>query len=216
MKGPLEQPRIFFLNGPSSSGKTTLAKNLQWKLEFPYLHIGLDHLISMMPAKINNWEGEVAQGGFWWRRIKDMKGQWFSYIQEGPFAKKLSRLFRRLVLSMIDQGYFLIIDDVCTIKKQLLLWKKTLSPFLVMYIRVTADADILEERGLSRGNRIAGCGRAQREMIHQDIDWYDVEIDTTHSSPDACACQLIEEGKRFYRKRCCLVTPLMQKAGNAL
>ena len=35
-------PKIIYLNGPSSSGKTTLAKALQESLEEPYLHIGID------------------------------------------------------------------------------------------------------------------------------------------------------------------------------
>ena len=34
--------RIIYLNGPSSSGKTTLAKALQDSFSDPYLHLGID------------------------------------------------------------------------------------------------------------------------------------------------------------------------------
>lgn len=52
--------KIIYLNGPSSCGKTTLAKSLQNAFSEPYLHIGIDKLIGFMPAKINNWEGGPA------------------------------------------------------------------------------------------------------------------------------------------------------------
>ena len=49
---------IILLNGPSSSGKSTLANILQSKLNDPFLHIGIDKMIGMMPEAINNWEGD--------------------------------------------------------------------------------------------------------------------------------------------------------------
>ncbi len=49
--------QIIYINGPSSSGKTTLAKALQQEFDQPFLHIGIDRVIGMMPEKLNNWEG---------------------------------------------------------------------------------------------------------------------------------------------------------------
>ena len=51
---------IIFLNGTSSSGKTTLALALQEVLPEPYLHIALDQFRDGMPAKyrgLNSPEG---------------------------------------------------------------------------------------------------------------------------------------------------------------
>src|SRR6476646_10224632 len=42
---------IILLNGTSSSGKTTLAKALQERLETPFLHAGIDHFIFMLPKR---------------------------------------------------------------------------------------------------------------------------------------------------------------------
>jgi chloramphenicol 3-O phosphotransferase len=56
--------QIIYLNGPSSSGKTTLAKALQEEFEQPFLHIGIDRVIGMMPVKLNNWDGGEALQGF--------------------------------------------------------------------------------------------------------------------------------------------------------
>lgn len=48
---------IIYLNGPSSSGKTTLAKGLQQAFDELFLHIGIDKIISWMPEKVNDWTG---------------------------------------------------------------------------------------------------------------------------------------------------------------
>mgnify|MGYP003342011459 CR=1 FL=1 len=55
--------QIIYLNGPSSSGKTSLVKALQDKLSQPFLHVGVDKIIGMMPAKLNDWTGGEAPEG---------------------------------------------------------------------------------------------------------------------------------------------------------
>ncbi|MBL1241828.1 MAG: chloramphenicol phosphotransferase, partial [OCS116 cluster bacterium] len=42
---------IIFLNGASSTGKTSIVKALQDLLEDNYLHIGIDKFLGMMPEK---------------------------------------------------------------------------------------------------------------------------------------------------------------------
>lgn len=54
--------QIIYINGPSSAGKTTLAHAVQEEMEQPFLHIGIDRVIGMMPEKLNNWEGGHALG----------------------------------------------------------------------------------------------------------------------------------------------------------
>src|SRR6056297_607177 len=41
--------KVIFLNGTSSSGKTTIAKELQKSLEKPYLYISLDNYLNNLP-----------------------------------------------------------------------------------------------------------------------------------------------------------------------
>ncbi len=66
--------QIIYINGPSSSGKTTLAQALQQEFDVPFLHIGIDRVIGMMPNKLNNWEGGPAPLGFSWKSSVDETG----------------------------------------------------------------------------------------------------------------------------------------------
>jgi chloramphenicol 3-O phosphotransferase len=59
--------RIIFLNGASSSGKSTLARFLQEALAEPFLYVSSDHLVAsgMLPARRD------PQGAFaWWEQMR--------------------------------------------------------------------------------------------------------------------------------------------------
>jgi chloramphenicol 3-O phosphotransferase len=45
------QPTIIFINGTSSSGKTSLLKTLQARFPEPYLDMGIDRFIWMLPKR---------------------------------------------------------------------------------------------------------------------------------------------------------------------
>lgn len=66
--------QIIYLNGPSSVGKTTLAKAIQEAFEEPFLHMSFDKVIGLMPQKMNNWTGGYASSGFRWKSAIDHKG----------------------------------------------------------------------------------------------------------------------------------------------
>src|SRR5215469_9840066 len=59
--------RIIFLNGASSSGKSTLAKALQQALPEPFLHVSSDHLVAsdMLSARRDS-DGPFA----WWTQMR--------------------------------------------------------------------------------------------------------------------------------------------------
>jgi chloramphenicol 3-O phosphotransferase len=59
--------RIIFLNGASSSGKSTLAKAMQQALPEPFLHVSSDHLVAsgMLPAR-RDLDGPFA----WWQQMR--------------------------------------------------------------------------------------------------------------------------------------------------
>jgi chloramphenicol 3-O phosphotransferase len=183
--------QIIYLNGPSSSGKTTLAKALQQAFEQPYLHIGLDRVIGMMPDKLNNWEGEPAPLGFSWKSSVDETGHIVQEIQTGPFAEKMIQTFMEIVLSMAKIGHYIIIDDVSFGKCQVDTWREVLKDFNVLWIGINAPLDILEQREQARGNRILGSARAQNLRVHQGMH-YDLEFETHRDSLEVMVHKILE------------------------
>lgn len=173
--------QIINLNGPSSSGKTTLAKALQHSFEEPFLHVGIDKIIGWMPEKINNWTGGEAPHGFSWKKSVDSSGNPIQEIQAGPYAQKIGKTFQKIVLALAKLGHCIVIDDVSFGKQQLDEWKKLLEDFRVLWVGVNAPLDILEHREMERGNRIQGSARGQFHKVHVNAS-YDLEIDTHQAS----------------------------------
>jgi chloramphenicol 3-O phosphotransferase len=155
---PLYQ--IIYLNGPSSSGKSELVKALQNFLEQPFLHIGIDKMIGMMPAKFNNWQGGFAPLGFSWKEVKDTDGASMQELQIGSFAHKIYQTYKDIVLTLARSGYFIIIDDVSFGIKEFDQWKELLVDYQILYVGVHAPLNIIEERERDRGNRMVGSARA--------------------------------------------------------
>lgn len=169
--------KIIYLNGPSSSGKTTLAKALQQAFEEPFLHLGIDKIIGFMPAKINNWEGGDAPLGFCWKPDIDPTGNPTYHIHAGPFAKLIIRSLKDIALLLASQQYNLIIDDVAFGGIEVEEWKQTLNEYSVLYVGVVTPLEILEQREKARGDRCLGSARGQYFKVHENVE-YDLEIDT--------------------------------------
>ncbi len=175
--------QIIYLNGPSSSGKTTLAKALQHAFQELFLHVGIDKIIGWMPEKVNNWTGGEAPLGYSWKKGTDESGNSIQELQIGPYAEKIAKTFQEIALMLAKIGHHLIIDDVSFGKKQVDEWKELLKDFKVLWIGVNAPLSVLEEREKERGNRIVGSARGQFHKVHVDAT-YDLEVDTHHATLD--------------------------------
>lgn len=176
-----EPVQIIYLTGPSSSGKTTLAKALQHTFEEPFLHVGIDKIIGWMPEKINDWTGGEAPLGYSWRKSKDASGHLIHELQIGPYAQKICKTFQEVVLTLAKMGHHIIIEDLSFGKQQLEEWKQILKNFRVLWVGVNAPLSVLEQREKERNNRIQGSARGQFHKVHADAT-YDLEIDTHQAS----------------------------------
>lgn len=187
--------QIIYINGPSSCGKSTLIKALQQDLKEPYLHIGVDRMIAMMPEKTNNWNGGAAPlGGFSWLSSKDEYGNPLQELQMGPFAVKMNKTLKEMVLTLARMGHFVIIDDISLSKEEIETWQKTLKDFNTLWIGLKAPLALLEEREKQRGDRIIGSARSQFMKIPKDLP-YDIEFDVSQTS----LSQMVEKIKsRLY------------------
>jgi chloramphenicol 3-O phosphotransferase len=191
------QGKVIFLNGPSSSGKTSIAKLLQEKLPEPYLRVGIDQLIEMMPARLNDWEGNTIEKlGFYWEKDHDTYGKKISRIQMGPYAQKINNALRSIVLTMLKEGFNIIVDDVCISRESFFRWQKILSIYNTLYVGISAPVEILELREKARGDRVHGSARAQHEVSH-DGNQYNLMLDTSTNSIEECVAKIITQWKKY-------------------
>jgi chloramphenicol 3-O phosphotransferase len=175
---------VIFLNGPSSVGKSAIAKELQKQLVEPYLHIGFDWFSQTMPAKMwNNSEGFSYQS-------KDEKGKKLTKIVAGKEAQKVKNSRAPVVKTLLECGHNLIIDEVVISKESTEKYLNVLEPYNVIFVGLTAPEATLRLREQQRGDRKSGIAVAQSKKIHKNMK-YDLFIDTHDAKPTDSAKKII-------------------------
>jgi chloramphenicol 3-O phosphotransferase len=59
----------------------------------------------------------------------------------------------------------------------------------VLWVGVHCSPEAAAARELARGDRVPGMAARQAEAVHRGVV-YDVEVDTTHAEPVACAREI--------------------------
>ena len=166
MKKPKEPQKIILLNGPSSSGKSTLSRALQKQLqESLFVNYSIVSIDDFMKLATNEkiYEDDVFEisGDMCDQVIKDLKKY------DG-----------------------VIIDHVITserIYEQLL---KALEQYTILTVLVTCPLDVLQEREKARGDRCIGSAEASYEYVYPRFG-YDMTVDTFFHTPKMCALRII-------------------------
>lgn len=176
--------RIVLLNGVGSVGKSSIAKALQGITAEPFLHLSMDAFIDMMPATM--FEGA---DGLTFETLQE-DGKPSVAIATGPVAARVFSGMRFAIAAMARHGNDLIVDDVMLGRDQAE-YDEALAGLTVHWVGVFAPLDVLEAREKQRSDRMIGLSRWQFDRVHKGIK-YDLEIDTSRSSPTECA-QLIKQ-----------------------
>lgn len=176
--------QTIFLNGASSSGKSSVARELQaLLLPAGYLHTGLDHILERIPA---SWWGHHANpDGFRLVSTRDAKGP-RTEMQIGPGGRRMLAGARRAMATLARAGVPLIIDEVLFERTFLDDYVRAFTGLPVLFVGVRCPAAIAAAREQARGNRSLGAARVQTALVHTHAP-YDLEVDTSLLSPRACA-----------------------------
>lgn len=174
-------PDLILLNGSSSAGKTSICKVLQERLPQGYLHFSVDDVFPWTPLR---WHGSEA--GF--KFVPMSNGE--MPILTGPEGLKIMRAWRRMVRAALDAGVRAVLDEVFVTDDSLEDWVSALAGRDVFFVGVRCDLAELQRRELARGDRGEGQALWQHQRVHAQGP-YDLEIDSTSTSPEACADQII-------------------------
>ena len=156
---------IVFLNGTSSSGKSTLAAELLQILDGPFFHLAMD-AFNAMRAKV-----EVPP-----EDLDDV-------------LRRTRMGFHRAIAGMAAGGNDVVVDHVLSEPWRLADCLDVLADHDVVLIGVHCPLDELERRELARGDRPPGIAAMQYGRVHSH-GIYDIEVDTHACGAVQCARQI--------------------------
>ena len=161
--------RVILLNGASSSGKSSIGRVLQRVLADPWFLFPVDSLGAMRSTEHTN------------------------VLDEGEVEVMLRRTrmgYHRAVAAVASVGNDVIMDYPLSEPWRLDDLLGVLEGYDVTLVDVHCSPDELDRRERVRGDRPAGLARSQRVFRHGDCD---IAVETTNSSPEACAIAIATE-----------------------
>lgn len=171
---------IIFINGTSSSGKTSLLKLLQKKLPEPFLDMGLDKFIWMLPGRYLDrplWDEVLGKA-----------------IHSGPVGWQLFSGMHHAIAAAASRGNNILADHVFVEKAWVDECAALFANMNAYLIGLQCPLEVLEQREKDRKDRTLGQARLQYEVIHKYTQ-YDLELDTSKLTIEECAEQVIERLK---------------------
>jgi chloramphenicol 3-O phosphotransferase len=169
----MQKGKIIFLNGVSSSGKTTLSKTLQERFPDQYFLLPIDIINEISPPK-NSHSYDVR-------------------FKADP--KPVMSAFFSCAKAFSDNGLNVIVDTIFTIDAHFAL-NNCLNVFPdfdypVLFVHVTCPLEELRRREKERGDRPIGWGESLLFKLDPQ-DMYDISIDTYNNTKEECADRIIE------------------------
>jgi chloramphenicol 3-O phosphotransferase len=175
--------RVIVLNGTSSSGKSTLTRALQARLDGAWLGIGIDTVVFSLPKAYLDpplW-GKV------FRYVPVEPGGTAPFrIETGELGHRLIEGLHRTVASLADAGLSVIVDHVLLEEAWLPDLAGRLRDHDVLFVGVRCPLEAVVERERERRDRTIGQAAAQHDVVHR-AGGYDLEVDTSVLNPDDAA-----------------------------
>jgi chloramphenicol 3-O phosphotransferase len=156
-------PTIIFLNGTSSSGKTSIARALQATLEEPYLYFSADIRKPMLPP--------YREGRGW--SVADILG-------------KLRHGYYGCIATLSGFGNYVIADQAVERPEWMVQCAEALLHTRTFLIGVRCPREVAESRERERADRTLGLVNEQFDVVHQ-LGVYDIEVDSSALTPEECA-----------------------------
>lgn len=161
----VEKGMIIVLNGVSSSGKSTLAKEIT-KLLPNFFTFSIDDF-DLVVEKMEDRENQ---------RLIPIETEYFYYRNAAMFS---------------DRGINLILDQIFQDPLTLQNFYETLKSYSIAFVGVHCSIEELTHRERSRGNRRIGQAISQLSFVHQQ-EIYDVEVNTETHSIMQCAKKIVD------------------------
>lgn len=155
--------KIILINGPSSSGKTTLALALQEQLAIPFIRFSFDLFLDQNVLPLER----IRSGAFSWEAMRP----------------SVFRGIHSCLPALAMAGNNIIFDHIIESKEWLADLLEAVAGLDVFFVGLHCSLPELERREIARGNRRAGEARADFQIVHR-VTTYDLELDSENSVED--------------------------------
>lgn len=154
-----KKSNIIFLNGPSSAGKSTLARQIQSSMPQPFYYMAIDqYQLGVMPREDQFLDIDLHEISM--------------------------EMFYDAVKVHIDKGYHLILDDVIDSESYYHFVRAALKEATVFWIRLECSLETLLQRELRRSDRKADIENVTKQYHNlRPMEDYDLIIDSEHCDP---------------------------------
>lgn len=166
--GEVAPGQIVLLNGVSSAGKSSIARQLLIDLGRPFFHMGVD-MIGAMRSQVRTHELDpIALAGV---------------------LRRTRAGFHRAVAAMALAGNDIVMDHVLSEPWRLRDCLAIMTGIDVVFVGVHCSLDELRRREQGRGDRPVGTAASQIEQVHAHTI-YDLEVDTSTDMIEACSARI--------------------------
>jgi chloramphenicol 3-O phosphotransferase len=168
--------RIIVINGVSSSGKTSILRALQGMQDKPWLDMGIDRFIFMLPKRYLDrplWDDVLGKAS-----------------ESGATGQRLVSAMHHAIAAAASTGFDIVADHVLVESAWVEECTRLFAGRPAYLVGIRCPLEILEERERARKDRTLGQARAQFDVIHRYCR-YDLEVDTSNFTPEECAAQII-------------------------
>jgi chloramphenicol 3-O phosphotransferase len=158
---------IIFLNGVSSSGKSSLSKELVKQLP-DYFHYSIDDFDMVI------------------ERMEDRENQRLIPVPTEYY-------FHRTIAMFSDSGINLVVDQILHNEETMKDCFDTLRDYPILFVGVHCPLEELERRERDRGDRTIGQAKSQLGYVHQQNEQYDIEVDTFCEGMETSVNSIVEK-----------------------
>lgn len=161
--------RVLLLNGPPSSGKTSLVNALQQEIAEPWFHLSLDDFRSGFSET-------------WWTADD---GRLFDQVMSGYVGS-----MREMALAGND-----VLSEVVISPDRRHLYERSYGELAIVLIGVRCPIDVAVQREKLRSDRRRGpidLNPHEYAAVHSGLR-YDVEVSTTSRTPNELAVELVKQ-----------------------
>jgi chloramphenicol 3-O phosphotransferase len=168
----MKKGNIIWLNGVSSSGKSSLTKELQKILPEPYFCIGQDTFTDIIAPCLSGYFNGIDSDTLWYTAVNAMYHTIKTYSDMG-----LNVIIDHVVLNQDDGKEQKLFDSIIN----------ELQFYPITLVKVICSLEELKRREISRGDRNIGNAEWQVKQGLYPLAGYHITVDTYITSLVECA-----------------------------